>query len=56
MALTVLAVAQVNKKDVLQDMSDEDVCEYVAELVTSQMENPGFQLDPSQVSRTYPLP
>jgi len=39
----------VNKKDVLQDMSDEDVCEYVAELVTSQMENPGFQLDPSQV-------
>jgi hypothetical protein len=41
--------AQVNKKDVLHDMEDEEVCEYVAELVTEQMGDQEFQLDPQQV-------
>mmetsp|Transcript_6724 Transcript_6724/g.18809 ORF Transcript_6724/g.18809 Transcript_6724/m.18809 type:complete len:1043 (-) Transcript_6724:248-3376(-) len=39
----------VNKKDALMCMTDDDVRSYVAEIVTSQIGNGEFQLDPSQV-------
>lgn len=34
----------------MSDMTDEEVQQYVADLVTSQMESQEFQLAPSQVS------